>query len=135
MFSSRSEVILRACEFAQSFVPLCLERIGDEPVFWIHLHESPPCQIGFILSTLDMLEADLIDLRYSGLHLAVDLESHIDRERRERFEEQVADCSIDRSSWHRLADRLTVLDPAALADVDRGCWTPASPIPYRHACA
>ena len=44
-----------------------------------------------------MLDADLVDFRDSGLHLAVDLESHIDRERRERLDEQAADCSIDRS--------------------------------------
>src|SRR5690606_15785915 len=109
--------ILSVCEGAQCLVPLGLQRIGNESVVRVALHEAAAREIRLVARPLDFLLAQPVTLFRATLDLLLDGQSDFERDRCDRLNEQCTDGLVQRGAMNFLALRLTVLDTATLTNI------------------
>lgn len=63
-----------------------LERVGDEPVVRVNLHEPPASELGLVAGSLHLLEAEPVRLIDPRLELLLHRQRDIERHRRHRLE-------------------------------------------------
>src|SRR5207249_10632463 len=88
---------------AQFYVPVDLQRVGDQTMGGIHLHVTMTGAIGLVLGSLDLAEAQVINLIETGHNLLLHGKSELERHRRDGIDEQLPDRGVDPSSQNTLA--------------------------------
>ena len=89
---------------AQLLIPIGLERVSDQTVVRIDLHEAAAGELDFMLGPLDALAMQLVDLIDASAQLVLHLERHLQRSGRHRVEEQLADGVVNARARNVLAD-------------------------------
>jgi hypothetical protein len=120
---------------SQFVIPVRLQGIGHEAVIRIYANVATPGQFSVIARPLDLLLPESVGFIQPALQLLLDGQRDFDRNRRNRFDEDVPDFLINRSSWNMLADRFGVFDALPLTHIVWNQPASATVIAYRHALA
>jgi hypothetical protein len=99
-------ILLGFSEGAQLYVPVGLQRIGDQTMRRVHLHVTVTGAIGLVLGSLDLEAAQAIGLIKTGRNLLLHGKSELERHGGDGLDEQFADRGVDPGSENALAMRI-----------------------------
>ena len=122
-------------EGAQRLVPFGFQRVGDQAVVGVDLHIPSARQIALVARLLDLLAAQPLPFLGATLQLLLDRQCDLQRQRRDRFDQQLANGLVQCLPVDLLADRLCPLDAPALAHVIGHPALALHVIAYGHAFA
>ena len=105
-------------ERAKAVIPFRLERVGHESIVGIDLQEATLRQFGVVAGAFDLLLSQSVGLFGPRRQFLLHAERDLQRERRHRLDENVADRVIERAAVNRLADAgESRVDPRAATPV------------------
>jgi hypothetical protein len=100
---------------AELSIPICLQRVGNEPVCGINLDVAATREIGFVAGRLDFLATKPVCLDSAVLEFSLHRQRDLQRYRSDCVDDESSDGLVDIATVNTLASWLGMIDPLSLA--------------------